>query len=55
VLLGRRAGGLAMLTARLTGAGVVVRAIYMTGGSNSIVQLAQVTTNVARARSVLEE
>ena len=55
VLLERRAGELAMLSARLTDAGVGVRAIYMTGGSNSIVQLALVTDNVARARSLLEE
>ena len=55
VVLESRAGELAMLSTRLAEGGVTVRAIYLTGGANNLVQLAIVPNNPARAIRVLDE
>jgi len=54
VLLESRAGELAMLSARLAGGGVGVRAIYLTATVGRLVEVAVVPTNLARARLALE-
>jgi hypothetical protein len=54
VLLENRAGELASVTNRLARAGVNLRAIYLTGIVDDLVELAVVTDNLERAREVLE-
>jgi hypothetical protein len=54
VLLESRAGELAMLSTRLASGGVGVRAIYITGTSGDILEVAVATDNIARARRALE-
>ena len=54
VLLESRAGELAMLSTRLASGGVSVRAIYITGTSGNILEVAVATDNIARARRALE-
>jgi hypothetical protein len=54
VLLESRAGELAMLSTRLASGGVGVRAIYITGHSGNILEVAVATDNIARARRALE-
>jgi hypothetical protein len=54
VLLESRAGELAMLSTRLASGGVGVRAIYITGTSGNILEVAVATDNIARARRALE-
>jgi hypothetical protein len=54
VLLESRAGELAMLSTRLASGGVGVRAIYITGNSGNILEVAVATDNIARARRALE-
>jgi hypothetical protein len=54
VLLESRAGELAMLSTRLASGGVGVRAIYITGTSGNILEVAVATDNLARARRALE-
>src|SRR6266545_3198158 len=54
VLLESRAGELAMLSSRLADAGVGVRAIYVTGTTASLLELAVVPENAAHAKRVLE-
>jgi len=54
VLLESRAGELAMLSNRLADAGIGVRAIYVTGTTRSLLQLALVPDNPAHAKRVLE-
>ena len=54
VLLESRAGELAMLSTRLASGGVGVRAIYITGNSRNILEVAVATDNIARARRALE-
>jgi predicted LPLAT superfamily acyltransferase len=54
VLLESRAGELAMLSSRLTEAGIGVRAIYITATAGHLVELAVVPDNAQRARRLLE-
>ncbi|PYR91666.1 MAG: amino acid-binding protein [Acidobacteria bacterium] len=54
VLLENRAGELASLSGKLSEAGVNVRAIYVTGVVDNLVELAVVSDNVERARAALE-
>lgn len=54
VLLESRAGELAMLSTRLASGGVSVRAIYTTGTSGNILEVAIATDNIARAQRALE-
>ena len=54
VLLENRAGELAAVTSKLAEAGVNLRALYLTGIEDDLVELAIVTSDAARARSVLE-
>jgi hypothetical protein len=54
VLLESRAGELAMLSTRLANGGVNVRAIYVTGTSGNVLEVAIVPDNMARARRALE-
>jgi hypothetical protein len=54
VLLENRSGELAAVTTKLATAGVNLRALYLTGIEDDLVELAIVTSNATRARSVLE-
>jgi len=54
VLLENRAGELAAVTHKLAGAGVNLRALYLTGIEDDLVELAVVTNDAERARQVLE-
>jgi hypothetical protein len=54
VLLESRAGELAMLGARLSSGGVGVRAMYLTATAGTLLEVAIVPTNLARARRALE-
>ena len=54
VLLENRAGELASVTNRLARGGVNLRAIYLTGIVDDLVELAIVTNDVSRARQALE-
>jgi hypothetical protein len=54
VLLENRAGEVASLSAKLSEAGVNLRAIYVTGVVDNLVELAVVSDNVERARAALE-
>jgi hypothetical protein len=54
VLLESRAGELAILSNRLADAGIGVRAIYVTGTTRSLLELALVPDNPAHAKRVLE-
>jgi hypothetical protein len=54
VLVESRAGELAMLSTRLASGGVSVRALYVTGTSGNILEVAVATDNIARARRALE-
>ena len=54
VLLENRAGELASVTNRLSRAGVNLRAIYLTGIVDNLVELAIVTNDLERARQALE-
>jgi hypothetical protein len=54
VLLESRAGELAMLSTRLANGGVGVRAIYITGTHDNILEVAIATDNIARAKRALE-
>jgi hypothetical protein len=54
VLVESRAGELAMLSTRLANGGVSVRAIYITGSTGNILEVAIVPDNIARARRALE-
>ncbi len=54
VLLENRAGELAAVTSKLASAGVNLRAVYLTGIVDNLVELAIVTSDAARARQVLE-
>ena len=54
VLLESRAGELAMLSNRLADAGVGVRAIYVTGTTGSLLELAIVPDNAVHAKHVLD-
>jgi hypothetical protein len=54
VLVESRAGELAMLSTRLANGGVSVHAIYITGSSGNILEVAIVPDNIARARRALE-
>ena len=54
VLLENRAGELARVSSRLGEAGVNLRAIYVTGLIDDLVELAVVADNVAKARAALE-
>ena len=54
VLLENRAGELATVTNKLATAGVNLRALYLTGIVDDLVELAIVTSDAARAREVLE-
>jgi hypothetical protein len=54
VLLENRAGELATVTNRLARGGVNLRAIYLTGIVDNLVELAIVTNDLERARQALE-
>ena len=54
VLLENRAGELARVSSRLSEAGVNLRAIYVTGLVDDLVELAIVADNVPKARAALE-
>ena len=54
VLLENRAGELARVSSRLGEAGVNLRAIYVTGLVDDLVELAIVADNVPKARAALE-
>lgn len=54
VLLDNRAGELARVSSRLGEAGVNLRAIYVTGLVDDLVELAIVADNVAKARAAIE-
>ena len=54
VLLENRSGELAAVTTKLATAGVNLRALYLTGIEDDLVELAIVTSDATRARSVLE-
>jgi hypothetical protein len=54
IVLESRAGELAMLAARLASGGVGIRAIYLTGAANDLLEVAIVPDNIARARRILE-
>ena len=57
VRLSDRPGELAQVatvTTKLSGAGVNLRALYLTGIEDDLVELAIVTSDAVRARSVLE-
>jgi len=54
VLLENRAGELARVTTRLAEANVNLRAIYLTGIVDNLVELAIVTDNLERAKDALE-
>ena len=53
VLLENRAGELAMVSSKLAGAGVNLRAIYLTGVEDNLVELAIASDNVAHTRRLL--
>jgi hypothetical protein len=53
VLLESRAGELAMLSTRMADAGINIRAIYLTGATDRLVQVAIVPDNFHWARRVL--
>ena len=55
VLLENRAGELANVTNRLSRAGVNLRAIYLTGKVDNLVELAIVADDLERARYALEQ
>ena len=55
VLLENRAGELANVTNRLSRAGVNLRAIYLTGTVDNLVELAIVADDLERARYALEQ
>ncbi len=54
VLLENRAGELALLSARLSDAGVNLQGIYVTGIAGNLVELAVVCDNPKKAKKVLE-
>lgn len=54
VLLENRAGELASVTSKLADANVNLRAVYLTGIVDNLVELAVVTNDVDRTRQVLE-
>ena len=54
VLLENRAGELATVTNKLATAGVNLRALYLTGIVDDLVELAIITNDAARVREVLE-
>jgi hypothetical protein len=54
VLLENRSGELAAVTTKLATAGVNLRALYLTGIEDDLVELAIVTSDATRARTVLE-
>jgi hypothetical protein len=55
LVLESRAGELAMLATRLANGGVAIRAIYVTGAANDLLEVAIVPDNLARARRILLE
>jgi hypothetical protein len=55
VLLENKAGVLASVTSRLGEAGVNLEAIYVTGISDDLVELAVVSDNPKKAKKILEE
>jgi hypothetical protein len=55
VLLENRAGELARLTTRLGDAGVNLRALYLTGIVDDLVELAIVTNDTEKARQALDQ
>jgi hypothetical protein len=55
VLLENRAGELASLSAKLSDAGVNLRALYVTGVVDNLVELAVVSDNLERTRSAIEQ
>jgi hypothetical protein len=55
VLLENRAGELATLSAKLSDAGVNLRALYVTGVVDDLVELVVVSDNVERARSAIAQ
>jgi hypothetical protein len=55
MLVESRAGELAMLGTRLADAGVALRALYVTGSTGNILQVAIVPESIAKARCLLEE
>lgn len=54
VVLESRAGELAMLSTRLSEAGIAVRALYITATIGNLVELAVVPDNAAQAKRVLQ-
>ena len=54
VLLENRAGELAMISAKLATAGVNMRAIYLTGFADNLVELAIASDNASLAKRLLE-